>query len=220
VRRKAREVGFCGGSSNTSAEIKLSFFYVPLLTRQEATNVSVPTLDVAGTRGACTVVSPWVKLQTTRSPAPRVQSAIVWSERQFLIDQAVMAGAIRRNTQAAAPFTPVEFGRMLGDYESAVLLAPTPEAQARALTAAADRLPPEVFWLFRQAGLATLAPFVTFVNRALASTIDRASTGYLELTKALIDQCWAVSPVRERYDDILDLRDLVPLANYQIIQNR
>ncbi|MCC3505046.1 MAG: hypothetical protein JGK23_19975 [Microcoleus sp. PH2017_19_SFW_U_A] len=97
-----------------------------------------------------------------------------------------------------------------------MLLAPSPEAQPAALASISKRLPPEIFWLFRNTWQTTLIPFYMSVARAFELAVGKAAIGYTDLTKALIDQFFASETTEIRYESLLDLKDLFTPDRYRI----
>ncbi len=203
-------------SSDAVAEIQLIFIHRPLLKSAAAAPGLADASQGPRLADARHLDNPWVKLTIGASPSCLLHAAFLWNERQILLDQALMSGTHGQSTNALLPIEPPAFARLVQDYVESVLLAPSPEARSQMLAEAAKRIPPDVLWLFRHAWQSTRAPFSTLVASALTATKERASTGYTEVVKALVDRSLDTTTADERYASILDLEGVVDLGPYRI----
>jgi hypothetical protein len=62
----------------------------------------------------------------------------------------------------------------------------------------------------------TRGPFSEMVASALKSTVERAASGYADLTKTLVDQFFTSAKTESRYESVLDLKDLFTLDQYRV----
>ncbi|MCC3512779.1 MAG: hypothetical protein JGK29_28245 [Microcoleus sp. PH2017_17_BER_D_A] len=159
--------------------------------------------------------SPWVKLTFNRSPRLVVRAVFLWSERQFMFDQALMSGIRASPTNSLLPIDEPMFEQFVKDYTDSVLFAPS-QARPAALASISKRLPPEILWLFRHAFQSTRGPFSRQVKSALVSVLERGASGYTELTKALVDQFFTSAQTEIRYESVLDLKDIFTLDQYRV----
>jgi hypothetical protein len=208
----------CQENLDNKPKIELVFVRLPLVTSENRPIAPAPSPDASRSDVICRLDSPWAKLTVNRAERPLVRGVFIWNERQFLLDQALMAGAQASFGTAPVPFNESVFDKFIQDYTNSVLLAPSPEARNMALTGVAKRLPPEVFWLFRRSPQSTRGPFTGFVMSALSTTIARANPQYTALTKVILNRCFASRRTEERYESVLDLKNLFPIDKYRIDQ--
>lgn len=157
-----------------------------------------------------------MKLTIDGSPKPIVRAAFVWSERQFLFDQALLSSGRSSPTKTLLSIDEQIFGQYVGDYTNSVLLAASPEAKSVAQANISKRLPAEILWLFRKAWQSTFAPFLMEVDNALRSTIQRGESGYTDIAKVLVDRFLESAKIEIGYKSILDLKDIFASDKYRI----
>jgi hypothetical protein len=203
-------------NSKDEAEITASFVYWPLVAHGANSASTPPALDTDQTPGAAHLLSPWSHLAISKTPRLSVKAIFVWSERQFLVDQAFMAGARPESSLRVARIEDKVFEKYVQDYADSVLLAASPEARAEAQAHMPERIPAELLWLFRQAWQSTFAPFSNGVRHALGTVIERAAPGYTSLVETLVDRGFAAPGSEQRYDNVLDLGDVPALGAYKI----
>ena len=216
VRAKIDGMAQCHGDLKSSPEVKLFFVY-----RRLVTSVSPPiegpfNLERTQSNGTRHLDSPWVKLTFSRSPKLVVRAVFLWSERQFLLDQALMSGIGASPTNPMVPIDEPIFRQFVQDYTDSVLVVPSPEARLAGQASISKRLPPEILWLFRNASQTTRRPFSGEVKSALVSVLERGASGYTELTKTLVDQFFTSTRTESRYESVFDLKDLFTLDRYRI----
>ncbi|MEG4944034.1 hypothetical protein [Microcoleus sp. F4-D5] len=215
VRAKIDGMAQCHGDLKSSPEVKLFFVY-----RRLVTSVSPPiegpfNLERTQSNDTRYLDSPWVKLTFSRSPRLVVRAVFLWSERQFLLDQALMSGIRASPTNPMVPIDQPMFEQFVKDYTDSVLVVPS-QARPAAQASISKRLPPEILWLFRHAFQSTRIPFSRHAKSALVSVLERGASGYTELTKALIDQFFASETTEIRYESALDLKDIFTLDRYRV----
>jgi hypothetical protein len=216
VSAKIDEIAQCQGDLKSSPEAKLFFVYRPLFTYTGAPIVGPFNLEPTQSKGSRHLDSPWVKLTFNRSPTLVVYAVFLWNERQFLMDQALMSGIRASPTNPLVPIDEPIFEQFVKDYIDSVLVVPSPEAGLAGQASISKRLPPEIFWLFRNAWQSTRIPFSSEVKSALVSVLERGASGYTELTKTLVDQFFTSTRTESRYESVFDLKDLFTLDQYQI----
>jgi hypothetical protein len=216
VSTKIDDMAQCTRDLKCSPEAELVFVYRPLVGSANAKIEAPCALESLQSSDSRHLDSPWMQLMSSRSPKIAVHAVFVWNERQFLLDQALMSGAPVSSTNRLVSFDERSFGKFVQDYTNSVLLAPSPEAQAAAKANISKRLPVEIFWLFRHAWQSTLAPFSMEVDHALKTTVERSTIGYITLTKLLFDQSFTSLKTELDYKNVLDLRDIFALDQYQI----
>jgi hypothetical protein len=216
VSAKIDEISQCHGDLKSSPEVKLFFVYRPLVKSTTAPIVAPFDLERTQSNDARYLDSPWVKLTFSRSPRLVVRAVFLWNERQFLFDQALMSGIRASPTNPLLPIDEPIFKQFIEDYTDSVLLVPSPEAESVGLASISKRLPPEIFWLFRNAWQSTRGPFSGMVAGALNSAVTQGGIGYIDLTKTLVDQFFASETTEIRYESVLDLKDIFTLDRYRV----
>jgi len=211
---KARNAAFCHRSSNTH-EIELTFVRRPLVLSAAASIGAPLPLDGPPPDGARLLDSPWLKLAITDSPHCHVRAVFQWSERQLLLDQALLSGAHARPDISMQPFTQPLYERFFRDYEDNILNVPISE-KPRGLALISERIPPEVLWLYLHASQNEFAPFFDSAYEALRSAMQRAAAGYADLTRVLVNNFASSHDSTKRYTNILDLMHLTELQNYRM----
>jgi len=170
----------------------------------------VTSLDARPSNG-CRISSPWLDLAIERKPVPWVRAIVRWNERQFLADQAVLAGAKNVPPGMAKPLTNEELHHFLAEYGTS---GPSRYSVPEIIE---ERVPPDILWLLRNTrGGVTGGSFQysTFAN--MDEVVNKGWKGYRKIVLALIDRCFASDGANLKYDNILDVADLVPLDEYKI----
>ncbi|TAE38849.1 MAG: hypothetical protein EAZ90_24430 [Oscillatoriales cyanobacterium] len=195
VRAKIDGMAQCHGDLKSSPEVKLFFVY-----RRDTRYLD----------------SPWVKLTFSRSPRLVVRAVFLWNEQQFLLDQSLMSGIRASPTNPLVPIDQAIFEQFVENYTDSVLAVRSPEAKSAGQASISKRLPPEIFWLFRNARQSSLSAFQVEVTSALNSILTQAAIGYTDLTKALVDQFFTSAQTEIRYESVLDLKDIFTLDRYRV----
>jgi len=216
VSAKIDEIAQCHEDLKSSPEVKLFFVYRPLVRSTTAPTVAPLNLEHTQSNGTRHLDSPWVKLTFNHLPMLVMRAVFLWDERQFLVDQALMSGIRGLPTKPLVPIDDRIFGQFVQDYTDSVLLASSPEARSAAQASISKRLPPEILWLFRNVWQSTRGPFSEMVTSVFESTVERAASGYADLTKTLVDQFFTSAKTESRYESVLDLKDLFTLDHYQV----
>lgn len=209
---KISEMSQCKGELQGNSEVKIFFVYRPLI----AAKIAPFQLERMQSGSTKYLDSPWVKLAIGSSPKPFVQAVFVWSERQFLLDQALLSGAEASSTEIPLPIDDKLFKKFVKDYTDSVLLSVSAEAKTAAQNSISKRLPPDILWLFRKAWQSTFIPFFIEVDNALASTIQLAEIEYTNLTTTLINQSLTSKNTEICYRSILNLNDVFTVHKYRI----
>jgi hypothetical protein len=209
VFTKIDEMGLCQKDGQGDPEVELVFIYRPIVSHQ------IPPFKFERTRSDDTqqVDSPWVQLTMNKSPRFFLRAAFLLNERQFLFDQALLSDTRAVPTNPLIPFNPDTYSQFLDDYKNAVLLAPSKEVQDAAQVNISKRLPADILWLFRHAGQ---IEGVLSNRQAIWDTLDRGSAQYIELTLALLKHRLASVQIEQRYNSVLDLKDVFNIDKYRI----
>lgn len=196
-------------------EVTLLFIRRPLLA-STAAPVSVPIEpDWPKSEMSCRLDSPWAKISLARTPKLKLHGVFIWSERQMLMDQAMLAGAKADPVSPAATLAEAVFDRYVQDYENSVLQAATPQARETARVRVAERISPDVLWLLRHAWQGTLAPFSMEARYALDAAIARAAPHYTDLAVALSGRCLSAGK-GGNYPHVLELQGVYDTGKYRI----
>ncbi len=209
---KIRETSQCKGNLQGNSEVKLFFVYRPLVAAK------IAPFQLERTQSAVTkhLDSPWLKIVTGGSPQQLRQLVFIWSERQFLFDQALLSGVKAPTNQSLLPIDEQEFGKFVRDYTDSVLLAASPEARVAAQASISERLPKDILWLFSHSWQSTRGPFSGFVLSALNNATKQMADQYVDLTKILLNHYFTSEETEVCYDNIFSLKDLFTLNKYQI----
>jgi hypothetical protein len=166
--------------------------------------IALPSASDAAARQ---LLSPWVRLVLGPPPACAVHAIVHWNERQFLRDQALLAGATVDLSAPPTPLSEEAFARFAEDYAESVVREAAPERREQALAALARRLPAELLWLFRHAPQSTRGPFANAAHGALHRALAQAGPGHAGFVNELLDLFLAAATPVERVDSVLALRD-------------
>lgn len=159
----------CIDSTSSKKHSLLQFVNWPIVISDTEPLAPVPSLD-AQPSGGCRISSPWIDLSFERKPVPRIRAVIRWNKRQFLADQAVLAGARNVPPDVAMPlkqrelihFAEVEYA------DSEILREP-------AVRPIEERVPPDLLWLFRRSTQSTRGPFIGMASSSMSKAIERGS---------------------------------------------
>jgi hypothetical protein len=206
----------CQDTTRFGRRVHLALYQRALIAPPSSGQIAaaVPCGEISGS--TCSLESPWVNVSTMPGSNKIEHIAVVWSERQLLLDQALMSGASARKIESVSSLTQGALDRYVEDYSKSVLEAPSPQSREMAQGVIADRIPPDLLWLLRHAWQSTRGPFSDAVDDARAATLVRVATGYADLVKALIDRCVDSELKKTRYSNILDLKGSKVLERYRL----
>jgi hypothetical protein len=173
-------------------EVKVVFVRKELTTSKYDEIAVVPASLIPEGQLSCWLESPWLKLDVQRSPVLRIHAVFFWNEQQFLIDQAILSGV------PASDFTAID-------------------SEVKDLSRLLDR-PPFVSraFLSDRARFTTGHPDASYLFIRMNTLNDHMVKHYPKLIQILFDQCFLSEQyVLQRYKTILDIRDVVPLDEYQ-----
>jgi hypothetical protein len=171
---------------------------------------SVPPLG-AGSSGVCRITSPWVELVIERKPVPTVRAVFIYSVRQLLADQAVLAGARDVPPGAAMPLSYEELRRYAEEYALSEINSQPTEKPVE------ERVPPDLLWYFRHvADQSAGYNFPSSTPNNMGAAMRMRTEEYTKIVIALIDQCFESKGKDIHYNSILDVSDLFPLEQYKI----
>jgi hypothetical protein len=208
VFAKVDAMGQCQGTAGLP-QVELVFVYRPALS-----SGIVPFKDFTNSKSKFQATkqldSPWVKLTLARSPQLNLKAVFIWSERQFLLDQALILGERSWDSRPPMPIALEIFDRWESDDPDPA----TPSQEA----SFARQLPADMRWLFKNARLSGLPNAVVGEVRSGLKFImeQNDKPGYTDLNIALINQLFNDSKQQIHYDSVLDLKDLFDIDKYQI----
>jgi hypothetical protein len=215
------------GQCKDNPQIELVFVYRPLISQ------GIAPFNFEQTKSGQTqyLDSPWVKLTIDRSPKLMVRAAFMWNQRQFMLDQALLSGA---RADPSKPLLPIDLDtlkKFVEDYKKNVVKTPLreastvngpdnasrrfKEAETAALSQISQRLPADLFWLFRRSIFASEFPAPE--NDPLEETISERKTAYAKISKALVDRRFSSIKPNQYYQNIFDLKDITNIDKYRII---
>jgi hypothetical protein len=212
---KIDEIGKCQGDTSSDPQIELIFVYRPLISRQ----IQPFNFDLKTSNDTKYIDSPWLKLTMTKSPKLVVRAAFIWNERQFLLDQALMSGASASPIAPPLPLDSSVYYKFLGAYTnmSNATLGSSRDIQAAAIAELSKRVPTDIMWLFLHSG--------NFDGQVAAEfdmdkAIEQRAEQYTELTKELLNYRFGSLQTEQRYDSVLDLKDVFKIDKYRLDQIR
>jgi hypothetical protein len=215
----------------SSPQIELFFVYRPL--RATAQLPKTPfTLDLPQADGFRSLESPWAKISIRQSTSSIVRAVFFLSDRQFLIDQALLSGESIIPTHPLLPINKSTFDAMAEDYINSMVLARSQTTEIATLSSLSKRLSPEILWLFRQADpgrinnrgslilpLRRKKDFLEELYFPLSGFIVFMKKEYVEPTKVLIDRFFTSTEPEIRYKSVLELKDIFTIPPYRNIHN-
>jgi hypothetical protein len=215
---KINSIDWCNGVLNGQPQVELVFVYRPLI----SDGIEPFDFERNKTDPIKQLDSPWVKLTLNKSPHPRIRAAFIWSERQYLLDQALLSGMSVSSTKSPMPLeknTFMKYGQDYTDGMSSIFSARSLSAEDLARVNLAKRLPADILWLFRHALMSNLAMDSEGSIRVTEFRLERLGhIGYIDLTKTLINRFFTLEKMEVRYKSILDLKDTVNIDKYRFKQ--
>ena len=206
----------CLDSAESQKRSRLHFVNWPIVYSAIDTPLTpAPSLDTRAS-GTCRMTSPWIDLAVEWKPVPVLRGIVRWNQRQFLADQAVLAGAKNVPPGVARPMTRIELSHFINEYEETEL-PPTTGIPARSTAIPIEaRVPPDMLWLLRGSLQRSDHLFANYVVAAINAATRKSAESYTQLVLALIDRCFADDGAKLHYGSILDAADLIPLERYKI----
>jgi hypothetical protein len=206
---KIDEIEKCKGDVSSDPQIELVFVYRPLISYQ----IEPFNFDLKKSNDIKYLDSPWVKLTIARSPKLIVRAAFIWNERQFLFDQALLSGARASPNVTLLPIDRSNYVKFLGDYSDkwGRTLSASKKVQAAVRADLANRLPADLMWLYSGSFYSEFTP-----EWAMDRAIERRAEQYTDLTKELLNYRFGSLQTEQRYDTVLDLKNVFKIDNYQL----
>jgi hypothetical protein len=207
---KINNIDWCNGAGKP--QVELVFVYRPLI----SDGIEPFDFERNKTDPTRQLDSPWVKLTINKSPNPLIRAAFIWSERQYLLDQAMLSGMLVSPTKPPMPLNETTFIKYGRDHLHTTFSARSPAAEAIAQINLSKRLPADILWLFNRGLMTGLAWDDDQAIHATEFRLERERVGYNDLTEALIDKFFVSSKTEIRYENVLQLEDTFNLCKYQI----
>jgi hypothetical protein len=195
--------GFC------RVDAELTFVYRPLISEGIVPFNFKPTKS----KNTRYLDSPWVKLSINKSPKLIVRAVFIWNERQFLLDQALMAGV---KVSLSKPLFPIDdnlylrYGR---DYTKSVILARS-EERANAQVSLEKRVPADLLWGFRNGSQGGRGG--DFPDYPVNETVDLVFDKYVDITKALLNRRFTSERIEQNYPSVLTIKDICNTDLYRV----
>jgi hypothetical protein len=200
-------LGGAARASKTSADkadIRLLFIRRPIVTADRASIVPASLLVLPRVHGERRLDSPWMSVTLSPPPGCRARAIFVWSERQLLLDQALLSGASTWPKEPLAPIQRPAFEKLKAAYQEFALSASSPGSIE--LHALADRIPADVLWLFRQSWPSRPGS-PDFSDARLQAIIARASAGHIIFAKGVLDRVFNAAKDEQLLESVFDLRE-------------
>jgi hypothetical protein len=205
-------MGQCIEAVNGKPKVELVFVYRPLI----SDGIEPFDFERNKTDPVKQLDSPWVKITLNKSPNPLIHAAFIWSERQYLLDQALISGMLVSPTKPPMPLDESTFMKYGRDHLHTTFSARSPAAEAVAQINLSKRLPADILWLFNRGLMTGLTWDDDQAIHATEFRLERERVGYNDLTEALIDKFFASSKTEIRYQEILQLENIFNLCKYQL----
>ncbi|MCL2021451.1 MAG: hypothetical protein FWG81_04990 [Betaproteobacteria bacterium] len=172
---------------------------------------TMPPFEVHPSFGGCRISSPWIDIAFERRPVPWIRAVARWNTRQFLADQAVLAGMQNVPTGVVTPLDS-EYFRFQDEYSRL-------ERSERYGKLIEEHIPADILWMLRNAPQRW--PLAVYdeqfrISSSADVAIRRGADSYTKLVLALIDRCFASDGASLHYNNILDAADLISLEQYKI----
>jgi hypothetical protein len=206
VERLLQTADDCVGEGVNHSD--LLFVRKPLV--QNRTAKPLPGSFGGSTFNGCHLSSPWVDFEFDNSVAPKARGVIRWSQRQLLIDQAIMAGDVQAADTRVVVLNDDEFREYAKAYADLEIVR---KSETISLS---SPIPPDILWLFRNSLQSTRGPFSLAVRGSMHKLMEQTADEYANLLISLIDRCASSGQGELRYENILDLKDVVPIDKYKI----
>lgn len=197
-----------GGGECVEGDFNLVFVRTPLVENHPAK--PLPSISGEEAFNGCRISSPWVEFEFDNSPVPKGRGVIRWSQRQLLVDQAMLAGDIQGADARVAVLSDDEFERYAKVYADLEILR---KSEANSL---GSSIPPDILWLFQHSWQSTRGPFSLGAMSAMDNLMERGAERYADLVVSLINHCASFGQGDFRYKTILDLKGVVPLDKHKI----
>jgi hypothetical protein len=218
VTARLAQKNLCLDNAESKKRSLLLFVNWPLLAHEEGPRALGPSVNMRYS-GGCRISSPWIDLVIRRKPVPWIYAMVRWNERQFLADQAVLAGAkMPLGPNVATPLTQLESSFFVGEYQITEI-GPRKRPTVKPIE---ERVPPDLLWLLRrsrQMNISNEIPssFIEEIESSMHHLTNKSAENYTRLVNVLIDRCFASDDrAYFGYDSILDAADLIPLEQYKI----
>jgi hypothetical protein len=208
---KIDNMGLCKDAVNGQPQVELIFIYRPLI----SDGIEPFDFERSKTDPIRQFDSPWVKITINKSPHPLIRAAFIWSERQYLLDQALISGMLVPPTKPPMPLDESIFMKYGRDHLHTTFSARSPAAEAIAQINLSKRLPADILWFFNHALITGLAWGDDEAIHATEFRLERKRVGYNDLTEALIDKFFASSKTEIRYSSVLSIEHIFNLCKYQ-----
>jgi hypothetical protein len=213
---KIDNISQCKQAINGSPQVEIVFVYRPLV----SDGIEPFDFERNKTDPTKQLNSPWVKITINKSPNPFIRAAFIWSERQYMLDQALLSGMSDSATKSPMPLeynTFMQYGR---DYQNILYPATrSPASEAIARVKLSKLLPADILWLLDHALMTDIASDDESSIRVTEVKINRiGQRGYIDLTETLIEKFFASSKTEIRYESIHDLKDIININKYRFTQ--
>ncbi len=224
---KISELGQCKGDWNEDPDVELVFVFRPLIGKIKFESDRYFTQ--ANSQYENILKSPWVKMRIDRSSKLILRAVFIWSERQFLFDQAMLSGASKTtHTQSLTPLDRNVFLSYYNDYYKHVWAVPAQNWEKRKLssieeldraiaaarTEVASRIPIDIMYLFDKSYMAAEFDIVRY---QLDKKLEQYATQYSGLSKLLLNTRLGSQDTEQRYEQILDLMPISDINIYRYI---
>jgi len=208
VAVKLAQENLCLDSAESQERSLLQFAPWPITANDPP---PVPLLEKESSY-ACRISSPWIDLVVERGPIPSVRGIVRYSERQLLVDQAVLAEVRDVTPSVAMPLKQRDFEQYANEYTESKMSIEPEEKPIE------ERVPPDLLWLFRRAWQGTLYFLGDAAYDFMRKAMEANAENYTKLVIALFDLSLASAGEDIHYDSILEVADLISLEEYKIVK--
>ena len=199
----------CLDSSYSKERSLLQFVFLTIVNMGDESHTP-PSFDVRPSHG-CRISSPWIELAIDRKPVPWVRGIVRWNERQFLADQAMLAGVqnvapgvAKQLTRSEARQVASELRHVISKYGDPLRRHPTGKPIEEIVPTDLLWIIPEIDWGATPLTTSEEA-IIEVIKRGVAE--DKTVEVYTKLVLALIDRCFDSGGEELHYDSVLDTSD-------------
>ena len=178
---------------------------------QKSKEISLKSEPFSMNKFSCQLSSPWLKMRVQRNPSLIVEAIFTFEDRQFLIDQALLAYPNLAKTFQRQFLTTKLFNQYRDEYLARYRPSgeiPSPDT--------AKNIPIDMYWLFDHA----FRGEVVNLYSVISGLIRDNHLGYHNIIKSLVNQCLSSDDYElQQYKTIYDLGnldDVIALDDYQL----
>ena len=211
---KLAQEKLCLNSAESQERSLVKFAYLYFTVPEDDQRLAAVRTLEALPSDVCRISSPWIDIAVERGPVPSVRAIVRFSERQFLTDQAVLAGAQNVPPGAPMPLTSEEYTRYFSAFAKSDMYRSVIIYTGPKIENIEKIVPPDLLWLLSNA---RFDGFRGEPGPTMRCVVDLGAESYTKIVTGLIDQCFTSDGATTRqYRGVLDVADLVSIEQYKL----